>query len=160
MSTNNNSPYSSSSKNYEAQEINRAITFCKLRLADQDHDTAESKALIFYLEQLQTLHPCADEDKGRRYGKSIGGYGDSEIIKPYVLRNPKNNQPILNHDGSVKTINCYFRNISLYCHTIISQKASKLNPIDGIRAVSEVDQMRYKVPDLYTLTSNNHSYWK
>ena len=133
----------------EAEAIHNTYITCKQKLANPKLTSGERATLDFYCKQLLTLVPCADADKGDKFYKGFGGYGDHEIIKPYVLRNAKTDEPIINSDGSPKTILCRFRDLHRYMYTINSQKAESLNYTDGVRALSELDQMRYEIKPTY-----------
>ncbi|MBQ8661567.1 MAG: hypothetical protein IJ482_04500 [Alphaproteobacteria bacterium] len=134
---------------FEAEMLWDTFRFCKQQLAGGQLDDAERKALEFYVEQMRDIHPCADENKFKKPGRGIGGTGDSEIIKPYVVRDHQTNKPLLRHDGSPLTIKCRFRDVVRYLYTIKSQKSESLNMIDGVRALSVTDQLRYQKPDPY-----------
>lgn len=45
--------------------------------------------MAFYLAEIKQITPCDDEHKFRKFAKGIGGSGDTEVIKPYVVRNSK-----------------------------------------------------------------------
>lgn len=134
---------------YEAKKLRLTFISCKQKLANPKLDEAERKALNFYIEQMRTIHPIADENKFRKWRKGVGGSGDTEIIKPYVVRDHTTHRPLLNPDGSVKTIPCIFENVTCYLDTINSQKASSLRRVDGVRAVSPIDQITYGAPNPY-----------
>ncbi len=136
----------------EAEAIRHTYIACKQKLANPNLEPSEQAALNFYCAQLINLTPCADEDKGNKFYKGFGGYGDSEIIKPYVLRDTKTNKPLLNSDNTSKTILCRFRDLYRYMYTINSQKAESLNYVDGVRALSELDQMRYEIKPPYYMS--------
>ncbi len=137
----------------EAEELRATYINCKQKLANPKLDPSERATLDFYCQQLLTLAPCADDDKGSKFHKGFGGSGDQEIIKPYVLRDAQTNKAILNDDGTPKTIMCRFRDLYRYMHTIRSQKAESLNHTDGVRAISPLDQMHYEIKSPYF--SNN-----
>ncbi|MBQ7284963.1 MAG: hypothetical protein IJW72_01755 [Alphaproteobacteria bacterium] len=142
---------------YEAEKLWETYHFCKQTLANPNLDSAERKALEFYVEQMRGITPCADEHKFRKPCKGIGGSGDSEIIKPYVVRDHSTNAPKLRHDGSLVTIQCKFQDVVRYLYTIKSQKAESLNFVDGVRALSIIDQMQYQKPDPYAYAYSSFS---
>lgn len=139
---------------YEAEMLWETYHFCKQTLANPQLDSAERKTLEFYVEQIRSIRPCADENKFRKPGKGIGGSGDTEIIKPYVVRDRDTNQPLLQKDGSPLTIQCCFRDVVRYLSTIKSQKAESLNMVDGVRALSAIDQLKYQKTDPYAYAWN------
>lgn len=140
---------------YEAEMLWDTFQFCKQKLSDNKLDIAERKALEFYVQEIRSIHPCANEDKFKKPGKCIGGTGDSEIIKPYVVRDHQTNNPILKSDGSVLTISCRFRDVARYLYCIKSQKAESLNLVDGVRAISISDQLHYQKPDPFAYAYQN-----
>lgn len=142
---------------YEAEMLWDTYHSCKEKLANPQLDQAERKALEFYVEQIRGIQPCADENKFHKPGRGIGGTGDTEIIKPYVVRDHKTSRPLLRHDGSPLTIQCRFRDVARYLYTIKSQKAESLNMVDGVRALSVTDQLQYQKADPYAYAYRNLS---
>ncbi len=142
---------------YEAEMMWQTFQNCKQKLANPELDAAERKALEFYIEQIRSITPCADENRFKKPYKGIGGSGDSEIIKPYVVRDHTTNAPILKPDGSLLTIKCCFQDVARYLHTIKSQKAESLNRIDGVHALNAIDQLNYQKPTPYASLYRNLS---
>ena len=87
-------------QSYEAKKLNAAIEHCQSRIADDKVSTLEKQAMAFYLNEIKQITPCADENKFRKFAKGIGGSGDTEVIKPYVVRNRQTNKPLQKSDGS------------------------------------------------------------
>lgn len=142
---------------YEAELLWQTFQFCKHKLANADLDKNERKALNFYVEQLHKIIPCPDEDRFKKPGKGIGGYGDSEIIMPYVVRDHQTHKPLLKSDGSLLTIQCRFHDVSRYLFSIKTQRAESLNIIDGVHALSAADQRLYQKPDPYSLSLRSNA---
>lgn len=139
---------------YEAQELRKAYISCQEKLANKDLDILERKAQEFYLEQLKQIQPCADENKFHKPGKGIGGSGDTEIIKPYIVRDRKTQKPLVGADNKLVIIDCIFKDTVRYLSTIQSGRAESLRRIDGVRPLHERDK-KYVEPDPYAFTFNN-----
>ena len=93
---------------YEAQKLRETFIFCKQLLANPKIDDGEKKTMEFYLEQLKEIKPCADENKFRRPCKGIGGTGDTQVFKPYVVRDRQTKKPLLDAQGNLVVIKCVF----------------------------------------------------
>lgn len=136
-------------QNYEAKRLNDAISYCQKRIAASDVDALEKQAMAFYLNEIKQITPCADENKFRKFAKGIGGSGDTEVIKPYVVRNRQTNKPLQKSDGSLVVIKCVFTDVDRYLTTVMSCKAETLRRSDGVRAFNAEDQHKYEAPDPY-----------
>ena len=124
--------------NYEASIINRAIVFCQTKIARPEISEAEKKAMSFYMEELQKISPCPDDQKFQKPYRRIGGHGDTEIIKPYVIRDRENN-PVLRPDGKLRTIDCIFKDLATYIHYIQNGKHASFGIQNGIRPLNPYD---------------------
>lgn len=133
---------------YEAQELRKAYISCKEKLANKDLDLVERQALEFYVEQLKNIHPCADENKFRKPGKGIGGSGDTEVIKPYVVRDRKTKKTLVKSNGQLVVIDCIFSDIARYLNTITTGRAESLRRVDGVRPLHFSDN-KYAEADPY-----------
>lgn len=136
-------------QSYEAKKLNAAIEHCQSRIADDKVSTLEKQAMAFYLNEIKQITPCADENKFRKFAKGIGGSGDTEVIKPYVVRNRQTNKPLQKSDGSLVVIKCVFTDVDRYLTTVMSCKAETLRRSDGVRAFNAEDQHKYEAPDPY-----------
>ena len=136
-------------QSYEAKKLSAAIEHCQSRLADENATALEKQAMAFYLAEIKQITPCDDEHKFRKFAKGIGGSGDTEVIKPYVVRNSKTNQPAQKPDGSLVVIKCVFTDVSRYLQTVMSEKAETLRSSDGVRALNDADQQKYAAPNPY-----------
>ena len=135
---------------YEAEELRKTYISCQEKLANKDLDILERKAQEFYLEQLKYIYPCADEHKFYKPGKGIGGLGDTEIIKPYIVRDRKTQKPLVGVDNKLVIIDCIFKDTVRYLSAIQSGRAESLRRIDGVRPLHERDK-KYAQTDSYTL---------
>ncbi len=136
-------------QSYEAKKLNAAIEHCQNRIADDTVPALEKQAMAFYLNEIKQITPCADENKFSKFAMGIGGAGDTEVIKPYVVRNPKTQLPAQKPDGNLVVIKCVFTDISRYLQTVMSEKAETLHRSDGVRALNDADQQKYEAPDPY-----------
>ena len=133
---------------YEAQKLRETFIFCKQLLANPKIDDGEKKTMEFYLECLKEITPCADENKFRRPHKGIGGTGDTQVFKPYVVRDRKTKKPLLNTKGNLVVIKCVFTDLVRYLDTIKSCRAESLRMVDGVWPLHEEDK-KYAEPDPY-----------
>lgn len=136
-------------QNYEAERLNDAIAYCQKRIAASDVDALEKQAMAFYLTELKQITPCADKNLFHKFAMGIGGSGDTEVIKPYVVRNRQTKKPLQKADGNLVVIKCVFTDVDRYLTTIMSGKAETLHYSDGVRALSDADQQKYAAPDSY-----------
>lgn len=136
-------------QSYEAKKLNTAIERCQASIASADVDNVEKQAMAFYLNELKQIIPCADKDRFRKFAMGIGGSGDTEVIKPYVVRNRQTNKPLQKSDGSLVVIKCVFTDVDRYLTTVMSGKAETLHRSDGVRAFNAEDQRKYEAPDPY-----------
>lgn len=139
---------------YEARKLKETYIACKEKLANKSLDKSERKALEFYVEQLKKVHPCADENKFQKFGRGIGGSGDTEVVKPYVVRDRKSKKPLLNEAGELIIINCVFEDLARYLDTIKSGRAESLRRSDGVRPLRAADE-KYAEPDPYAYAFHN-----
>lgn len=139
---------------YEARKLKETYIACKEKLANKSLDKSERKALEFYVEQLKKVHPCADENKFQKFGRGIGGSGDTEVVKPYVVRDRKSKKPLLNEAGELVVINCVFEDLARYLDTIKSGRAESLRRSDGVRPLRAADE-KYAEPDPYAYAFHN-----
>lgn len=133
---------------YEAQKLRETFIFCKHILADPKADDSEKRTMEFYLERLKEITPCADENKFRRPCKGIGGSGDTQVFKPYVVRDRKTKKPLINAKGDLVIIKCIFTDLVRYLDTIKSCRAESLRMVDGVWPLHEADK-KYAAPDPY-----------
>jgi hypothetical protein len=136
-------------QSYEAKKLNEAIESCQARIASADVDGVEKQAMAFYLTELKQITSCADKDRFRKFAMGIGGSGDTEVIKPYVVRNHQTNKPLQKSDGSLVVIKCVFTDVDRYLITVMSGKAETLRRSDGVWAFNDADQQKYAAPDPY-----------
>lgn len=139
---------------YEAQKLRETFIFCKQLLANPKIDDGEKKTMEFYLECLKEITPCADENKFRRPHKGIGGTGDTQVFKPYVVREHGTKQPLLNKKGELVVIECVFTDLVRYLDTIKSCRAESLRMVDGVWPLHEEDK-KYAAPDPYAYLYDN-----
>ena len=130
-------------KNYEAILINKAIFFCQSKIDNPQTSEAEKDAMKFYIKELKEISPCPDSQKFRKPHMRIGGYGDEEIIKSYVIRD-NNNEPITFSNGKLYTVKCTFKNVSTYIHYIQNGKQAKFSPQNGIQLLNPYDILGIK----------------
>lgn len=139
---------------YEARKLREAYIACKDVLNDPNADESEKKAMLFYLDQLKDVHPCADENKFVKFRKGIGGTGDTIVYKSYVVRDHKTKKPLLNEKGDLVIIKCAFKDLAGYLDTIKSRRAESLRRCDGVWPLSESDK-KYAAPDPYAYLYDN-----
>ena len=133
---------------YEAQKLRETYVFCRQALANTTLPESERKAMAFYVEELKTIKPQADKDRFRRPCKGIGGIGDTQVFKPYVMRDRKTKLPLLNEKGDLIVIKCVFSDMVRYFDTIKSRRAESLRHADGVWPMYEEDN-KYAEPNPY-----------
>ena len=101
------------------------------------------------MTELKQITPCADKNLFHKFAMGIGGSGDTEVIKPYVVRNRQTKKPLQKADGNLVVIKCVFTDVDRYLTTIMSGKAETLHYSDGVRALNDADQQKYEAPDPY-----------
>lgn len=138
-----------SMQQYEEKKIKEAAEYCERCLADDAVDPIEKQAMSLYLSEVKRITPCPDKERFRKFAMGIGGSGDTEVIKPYVVRDRKSNKPLQNADGSLVVIKCVFTDTLRYLKTVTDQKAETLRSSDGVRAFNAEDQHKYAAPDPY-----------
>lgn len=134
---------------YEELILKRTKKVLRETLKDKNADSLEKKAAFFYLARIQKMKPISDNQRFVKPEMGIGGTGDEEIRAPYVVRDLKTHQPLL-QNGELIVIDCVFTSFETYMNIISSKKANCLHLIAGKGAypVHEEDQ-RYVEKDPY-----------
>ncbi len=117
---------------YETAALSHTKDVCRQRFR-QTTDFLEKRAMAYYRIQLSKITPVDDAQRFKKPFIGAGGYGDQEITKNIVARDPEDHRPILDSDGRLKLVEYRFKNLETYLRSIECFK----NPdyLDGVKKV-------------------------